>query len=54
MDAQFISEYFVNGWLIANVVLSVAAGWSYWYNLRSSYVKEAKQANPTAAELTMV
>jgi hypothetical protein len=35
------SSEFVIGWLVANLVIGLVAGWSYWYNLRASYVAEA-------------
>ena len=32
--------FVITAWLVANVLISLAAGWSYWFNLRSSYVRE--------------
>jgi hypothetical protein len=38
-------------WAVANILISLAAGWAYWFNLRSSYAHEAalmtKQEEPT-------
>ncbi len=41
LDWGPLPDQFIMGWLIANLVIGLAAGWSYWYNLRSSYAAEA-------------
>lgn len=44
LDLDFLPDSAWWVWGVGTVVISLSAGWAYWFNLRASYAREAAEA----------